>query len=520
MIPSQNFFKIATVLAGVAVVGLLGYKITQPSPGTSRNSETQEYQWGLAAAAPEADDATVMSVGMDVNERLVAKPESEFNEFVSPKDRGTATESLTALTMPEPRLSKVNLAEPPSSGPKDTATPAELAATRTRAAAQPESLSVGRIGQPAGPRQPATANMPVLSVGRIGSAPTRESLLSIDRLPTSEAEVSRAFAAAADRANRILPPNGDVIATLQRSQGQSGTLGRVTAMTIGLKLNADAAGRLPGPTRTQVLDYFDDHRLAVQPIVYHDAEGQPYFGTDTASAFYRVDLPGRTLRPEPMIIDAVSRFRTLGLVSDNTVSLQSGSSQARTGSRDESTGGRTLAMAFSYSQAITEAANAPTRTSVELLLLHLPMGRPAAGNRGENVVSLNRDDRPNIDVFITSDDRTLLHQVLGDSAIASGGGPAMSAEVRFDDSTMLGLYPARPVVTRINYRRGGSISMSIVERFMDASTPVSLPAILDRFTDLAKAPITTEDPMERLRRQRMRQLDETLKKSSQSVDEL
>ena len=484
MIPSQQFFKIATVSVAASIVGLLGVKKLRPTPPVDRSPVSETMSWRM-------DGSNVSGNG----ESLVAA-----------RDPGAGDPSVDSSN----RERSDEVAADPDPPPSDVAVSAEPGGSDSLArpmAVPPRPAADRSPSRSSEPDAAEPRSEPILNVGRIGSAPRRDQLLSIDRLPSTESEVIRGYQAAANRASRILPPNGDVRPQLQRSQGRSGTLGRVTALTIGLELNADAAKSLPGPTRSQVLQYFRDHRLAVQPIIYHDASGAPYFGIDTASAFYRVDRPARTLRPEPMIGEAVDRFRTLGVVSDHPATL---GSTNRDPPESEVASGRTLAMAFSFSQAIGPLLDAPTRTVHELLLLHLPLTDAVTDNAGQDVVSLNRREIPNLEVFITSDDRTILHQVLGDAQLASSGGPAMSAQVRFDDMTMMGLYPARPVVTEINYRRGGSISMSILERFMEASTPVSLPAILDRFSDLARAPIATQDPMEKLRRQRLRALDEVI----------
>ena len=518
MIPSQNFFRLGTVGVGIGIVGLMALQGLRPKSDAGGDASSTTLAWEgepagdfeVTASGSDNDQDTfgTPATGQGVSEfegsdAVVGSSEDEFSSFASNRtDGASATMELTANRRPS---SMDNL----SSG-----TPADFKDSGSSFQMPSPQLSVGSIGGAApGDRQPSSPPRvssrpaaPVLNVGRIGSAPRREQVLSIDRLPDSESEVRRAFQAAAGRANRILPPGGDVAPPLQRSGGQSGTMGRTTAITIGLQLSPGAGAKLPSAVRTQVERYFEDHRLAVQPIIYHDADGQPYFGTDTASAFFRMDRPARTLEPESMIQQAVARFRTLGVVSDVSSSLNATSRVA------DSSAGRTLAMAFAFSQSIGSSVNAPTRTVYELLLLHLPASSSlaAGGNGGQDVVSLGRGDVPEINVFITSDNRTVLHRVLGDPRLAASGGPAISASVRFDDMTMLGLYPAKPVVTDMDYRRGGSISMSIVDRFIDASTPVSLPAILDRFTDLAKAPIMTEDPIEKLRRQRLRQLDQVI----------
>jgi len=89
---------------------------------------------------------------------------------------------------------------------------------------------------------------------------------------------------------------------------------------------------------------------------------------------------------------------------------------------------------------------------------------------------------------MTSDDRRNLHRPdLRDPRVNSPF-PTISAEVRFDKLILMGLYPAEPVVTQIDFRSAGIISMEIVRRLMTPSqgqTSMSLGEILDQFGNLS-----------------------------------
>ncbi len=336
----------------------------------------------------------------------------------------------------------------------------------------------GSASQDVSPEVVRRQQVPILRMGRIGSTPTRDDVASINALPLMESQVRRLYKQAKDQSCRILPPGSAVVATLQTpKQGDSCTIGRVPAITIGLEMDPAGRSKLPKVTLGQVDDYFARHRLSIQPIVYCDASGQYYFGTDCQAAFFEVQRPSVALSPEPMIHSAVDRFRALGVMASADSTLE-----------DESNG-RTLVMAFTFEKSddtISSIARSE-REANELILFHLPRNEPT--DPGSSSVQAARDGIP-LQVFITSDNRRNLHRLdLQDSKVSSAL-PSISAEIRFDKMVLMGLYPAEPVVTKIDFRSAGIISMESVGRMMTPTvddTSMSLGEILDQFGSLSNS---------------------------------
>lgn len=344
-------------------------------------------------------------------------------------------------------------------------------ATKERDPSEPE-LSLGSFAQPSlsseSDEQPAGEL--TLRVGKIGSAPRRDEITVLKSLPNSERDWTRAYTMAKGNSCRLIAPGASVSAPLSMARsGQHGELGRTSAITIGLEMASQGRQKLPSVTRQQVDQYFEDHRLSVQPKLYYDEEKRVYFGTDCLAAFFEIERPGYTIEPEPMINVAVSRFRTLGIVG---VSEESGILL-----------GRTLALMFAFEKSDDTVSGVADggRQALELMLLHLPQDSTA--------------DDFDIEVYITSDERTNLHRLdLGNEAVNSPL-PTISSEVRFDKMILMGMYPAEPVVTKIHFRSAGILSMEMVTRLTRGTserTGMSLTEILDEFGKLAmQSPIDT-----------------------------
>ena len=302
-----------------------------------------------------------------------------------------------------------------------------------------------------------------LRVGVIGAIPDRGELTTLPSLPYTRSEIRRAYADARDRSCRLLTPGVAVSIPAPRIEpGVGGSIGRTTVLTIGLEHDRGGLKKLPTITRSQVNKYFATHRLAVQPVLYHDSRGRPYFGTDCQAAFYEIDRPGLTVKAEPMIESAISRFRVLGIID--------------VGVGDLASVGRTLALAFTFAQAdetLTGAADA-TRTATELLLLHLPSDAVA--------------DDPGIQIFVTSDDRTNLHRLETRGMTLNSPIPTISSDIQFNKTVLMGMYPADPVVTGIRYRSAGILSMDTIRKLCQPGkdqTAISLTEVLDQFGKLA-----------------------------------
>ncbi|MCC9654442.1 hypothetical protein [Rhodopirellula halodulae] len=346
--------------------------------------------------------------------------------------------------------------------------------TSDKVAKETPELSLGSFAQPVRPSraegESESSRDLTLRVGQIGSAPRRDELMTLRALPESERDWMRAYSNAKGHACRVLTPGASVSSSFSRVRpGQHGELGRPSAITIGLEMANEGRQKLPAVTRQQVLKYFEDHRLSVQPNLYYDEEGRVYFGTDCAAAFYEIERPGYTIEPEPMINVAVSRFRTLGLM----------------GTPDDSgvVIGRTLAMMFAFekSDATVSGVADSGRQALELMLLHLPQDSTA--------------DDFELEVYITSEERTNLHRLdLGNQAVNSPL-PTISSEVRFDKMILMGMYPAEPVVTKIHFRSAGILSMEMIKRLTRGTsdrTAMSLTEILDEFGKLSlEAPVNS-----------------------------
>lgn len=319
--------------------------------------------------------------------------------------------------------------------------------------------------------KPSAARDISLRVGVIGATPDRGDITTMDAFPFEKVDLFRSYRAAADRACRLIVPGVAVSPPLARTarEGQSGSLGRMTAMTIGLTFDAEGTKKLPAVTRGQVNKYFADHRLAVQPVLHRDAQDRPYFGTDCQAAFFELERPGMTVKAESMISIAVGRFRALGLVPDAVDAVAP---------RDDILG-RTLALAFTFQQkdeTVTGAADA-SKTAMELLLLHLTADCTA--------------DDPQVQVFVTSDDRTNLHRLDTQGMRLNGPTPAITADVRFKKTKLMGMYPDDPVVSGIDFRSTGILSMDTIKRLSDATKDrpaLSMTEILDQFGKLVGQP--------------------------------
>lgn len=335
--------------------------------------------------------------------------------------------------------------------------------------------SSGDDGDGADGRSSLERNPLTLRVGVIGATPSRDDVTAIMEFPYQRTDVRRAYANSRDRACRLLVPGVAVSPPLTKWRpNQAGTLGRTTVLTIGLEFDPTGPKKLPVVTRGQVIKYFEKHRLAIQPVIYHDANGRPYFGTDCQAAFYELERPGMTVNAESMISIAVGRFRALGIVGG-----------AVAGGATEDILGRTLALAFTFAQKDTTITGASdmAMTVTELLLLHLSPDCTA--------------DDPEIQVFVTSEQRTNLHRLETRGLRLNSPAPTISADIQFNKTVLMGMYPADPVVSGIRYRSAGILSMETIKRLgqVDGERPaVSLTEILDQFGKLAgTAPATLAD---------------------------
>lgn len=304
-----------------------------------------------------------------------------------------------------------------------------------------------------------------LRTGVIGATPSRNDITVLQKFPYAHHAVRLAYANSRDRACRLLVPGAPVSPPLSKPRvGQASSLGRMTVMTLGLEFDITGPKKLPAITRGQVEKYFREHRLAVQPILYCDKNNRPYFGTDCEAAFYEIRRPGTTQKPEPMIEVAISRFRALGIV---------GTGEGK-GAPDDVLG-RTLALAFTFAKKDDTITGASDKAQLvtEVMLLHL-------------TPDCTGDD-PEVQVFVSSDERTNLHRLETSGMRLNSPTPLISSDIQFNKTVLMGMYPAAPVVSGIRYRSSGILSMETVKRLGTAEgdrPPVSLTEILDQFGKL------------------------------------
>ena len=379
-----------------------------------------------------------------------------------------------------------------------------------------EAIDAGDASETAADhRQAAEKELPTLRIGVIGATPERSEVPVLEQLPVSDAEMRREYREARDRSCRLIVAGAPVSPPqASGSKNEPGTYGRVNALTIGLEHDSAAQQELPAVTRLQIRRYFEEHRLSIQPVLYYDEQNRLYFGTDCQAAFFSLDQHGTTVKAEPMIGAAVERFRALGVVAgeaDDALPLGLGVRTSAGGTRASAVGtrasavgvsgsaggvpasaddvvpfpavslGRTLAMASVFEKSapttVTDTSDTDSaEETMELLLLHLPPESTAANFE--------------IQVFITSDERSVLHHLDTRDRTLNSPAPTITAGVRFDKMILLGMYPASPVVTGMQYRSSGTLSMDTIHRMTreDASgTSLTVTEILDQFGKLSKA---------------------------------
>jgi hypothetical protein len=301
-----------------------------------------------------------------------------------------------------------------------------------------------------------------LVVGTLGAVPAASQIHSISQVPWLESEVNAAFDNAGDFACRMLLPDVPVKPYLSRpASGTRGVLGRLPAVTVGLEVDSNARSKLPQTSRGAIEAYLRDHRLAIQPIIYQDEHGQPYFGTDCRAAFYPVATPSTTIKAEPMIEEAIGRFRALGVLRESAEA-----------------DGRTLVMAFRYVQLdpmrLTRSENASQVT--ELLFFHLPVG--------------STDKAPVLEVYATSESRQKLHRLMTQDLSVGETMPVISASIRFDSFVLMGLYPAKPVVTGFRQRATAVLGIDTalkLTKYADGEDQLTFQQLLDQFSSLTGA---------------------------------
>ncbi len=299
-----------------------------------------------------------------------------------------------------------------------------------------------------------------LTVGIIGATPSQDEIVNLQEIPWLDSQVNRAFRQAEQTACTLLTPGVPIDPTFGVSTlGSRRSLGRVPAFTVGLEIDDSAKKSLPVASRGAIQAYLRDHRLAIEPTIYESEEGKLYIGTDCRAAFYQPSSPSRTVESEPMIDEAIARFRSLGVLGGDLAS-----------------DGRTLLMAFRYVKSgsrITSIASG-LDTTTELLFLHLD---PQATSQYLK-----------FSAFVTSEERQQLHRLAISGRVLQEPTPTIMATIRFDSFVMMGMYPAEPVVTGVRHQATGMLPVKTIRLLTSgksSSEPMTFEDILDRFDELS-----------------------------------
>jgi hypothetical protein len=300
-----------------------------------------------------------------------------------------------------------------------------------------------------------------LVVGVMGATPAIDQIHSIATVPWQESEINRAFNQSKAFACELLLPETAVKPPLTRLPlGRRGVMGRMAAVTVGLEIDSVADLKLPTASAGAIRKYLEEHRLAIEPIVFQDENGNAYFGTDCRAAFYKNAYPTSTIKAEPLIEEAIGRFRAIGILREG-----------------EDADGRTLVMAFRYVDSTQKdgLTNAKPNEVTELLFLHLAQ-------------SSSPDKLPKLEIFATTDSRQNLHRLVTDTdSVIQDPLPTISAAIRFDTFVLMGLYPAKPVVTGIRLRSSGVISYDTIVKLTQTGSEkdrATFQSLLDQFATI------------------------------------
>ena len=151
---------------------------------------------------------------------------------------------------------------------------------------------------------------------------------------------------------------------------------------------------------------------------------------------------------------------------------------------------RTLILAFQYTLDVEGVAAKPNaQREYELVFLHLLKDASVAN--------------PKLAVFATSDARTQFHLLEETNPDSVEQLAAITADVRFADSKMMGMYPEAPVVTKVRHRALLTIPTDLVQAQIEGlgvGKETDFSDVLDEFYDRAmgqaQSAETPSDPNE------------------------
>jgi hypothetical protein len=281
-------------------------------------------------------------------------------------------------------------------------------------------------------------------------------------------------AAGAENACELLETGTDVIQPLiECTPGTAGPLGRRCAFSIRLQMGKEIGEGLPGVTRGIIEDYLKAHQLTIQPSFYHDEQSRLVLSPLIRASFVRLDTPSLAAIAEPMISKSIGELRTLGAYWNGAENFTPALC-------------RTLILGFQYTLDIEGVAAKPNaQREYELVFLHLLKDATVAN--------------PKLAVFATSDARTQFHLLEETNPDSVEQLTAITADVRFADSKMLGMYPEAPVVTKVRHRALLTIPADLVQAQIDglgAGKQADLSEVLDSLHERAMGEILRTESSE------------------------
>lgn len=283
----------------------------------------------------------------------------------------------------------------------------------------------------------------LMLTGISSKIPVAEDYKVLNAIPWGLSAVQASYrSASAESACTLLETGTDVIQPLvECSAGTAGPLGRRCAFSIRLQLGKDLGEGLPSVTRGIIEDYLKAHQLTVQPSFYHDEQGRLILSPLIRASFVRLDTPAIASLAEPMIAKSIGELRTLGVYWNDTEAFVPALC-------------RTLILGFQYTLDVQGVAAKPNaQREYELVFLHLLKDASASN--------------PKLAVFATSDARTQFHLLEETNPDSIEQLAAITADVRFADTRMLGMYPEAPVVTKVRHRALLTIPADLVQAQID-----------------------------------------------------
>ncbi|MFO1003945.1 MAG: hypothetical protein U0936_26820 [Planctomycetaceae bacterium] len=283
----------------------------------------------------------------------------------------------------------------------------------------------------------------LMLTGVSSKVPIAEDYKILKTIPWKLSAVQASYRAAGVESACVLLETGtDVIQPLVDSAtGTSGALGRRCAFSIRLQLGKELGEGLPSVTRGIIEDYLKAHQLTIQPSFYHDEQSQLILSPVIRASFVRLDTPALAASAEPMIAKSIAELRTLGAYWNDTTEFSPALC-------------RTLILGFQYTLDVEGVAAKPnTQREYELVFLHLLKDATVA--------------HPKLAVFATSDARTQFHLLEATNPESVEQSASITADVRFADSKMLGMYPEAPVVTKVRHRALLTIPADLVQAQID-----------------------------------------------------